>query len=397
MRRLSIQQANTKAKSGGRMSMILLIVQGIFAFRVIARMLRTRNGLRIHAVADRAPTTASVTVLVPVLNEEKRLLPCLEGLVQQGDSVEQIIVIDGGSSDGTQELVDTYMERDDRVRLISAPAAPPGLNGKAWQLAHGAAQIGEQIEWVLTIDADVRPSPHLVNALLAHAAECDVRALSVATQQRLQGAAEGLIHPSMLTTLVYRFGIPGHATNRVGQVQANGQCFLIRRELLHAVGGFGAVTESLNEDVTLARLIARHGEPAGFYEAGDLVSVMMYDSAQETWRNWPRSLPLRDALTPWSSVIGLAEVSLVQALPLLAAPISGLRRGWNDPLTTLNLGLIATRCGVLAGTARAYESRPWTYWLSPLCDFAVSGRLWQSAFTRTQHWRGRVVTRGERL
>jgi dolichol-phosphate mannosyltransferase len=223
-----------------------------------------------------------------------------------------------------------------------------------------------------------------------------VPALSVATRQRLQGAAEGLIHPSMLTTLVYRFGIPGHATNRVDQVQANGQCFLIKRDLLQAVGGFSAVTGSLNEDVTLARLVARHSEPVGFYEAEDLASVMMYDGARETWQNWPRSLPLRDTLTRWSSLIGLAEVSLVQALPLLAAPVNGVRRGWNDPLTTLNLGLIATRFGVLAGTARAYESRPWTYWLSPLCDFAVSGRLWQSAFTRTQRWRGRLVTRGER-
>jgi dolichol-phosphate mannosyltransferase len=288
------------------------------------------------------------------------------------------------------------MERDDRVRLVSAPAAPPGLNGKAWQLAHGAAHIDERVEWVLTIDADVRPSPHLVGSLLAHAAACGVQALSVATRQRLHGAAAGLIHPSMLTTLVYRFGIPGHATNRVGQVQANGQCLLIKRDLLHAVGGFSAVTGSLNEDVTLARLIAQRGEPVGFYEAGELVPVMMYDGARETWRNWPRSLPLRDALTGWSSLIGLAEVSLVQALPLMAAPISGIQRGWSDPLTSLNVALVFMRIGVLTGTARAYESRPWTYWASPLCDLAVAGRLWQSAFTRTQHWRGRPVTRGER-
>jgi dolichol-phosphate mannosyltransferase len=82
---------------------------------------------------------------------------------------------------------------------------------------------------------------------------------------------------------------------------------------------------------------------------------------------------------------------------LLLVPVSGFRRGWNDPLTSLNLMLIATRIGVLAGTARAYESRPWTYWLSPLCDLAVVARIWQSSFQRTQPWRGRLVTRGETL
>jgi len=395
MKIFAVQQANKGAKSGSRLLMVLLIVQSFFAFRVIGRLIRTRHGLRIHPIVHPPLSAPSVTVLVPVLNEEKRLLPCLEGLIQQGDSVTRIIVIDGGSSDGTQELVDTVVKRDDRVRFVAAPATPSGLNGKAWQLAHGAAQLDQSVVWILTIDADVRPSPRLVDSLLAHAAECNVRALSVATRQRLHGAAEGLVHPSMLTTLVYRFGIPGHATTRVDQVQANGQCFLIKRELLQAVGGFGAVTESLNEDVTLVRLIALHGEPVGFYEAGDLVSVTMYEGARETWQNWPRSLALRDALTRWSSLIGLAEVSLVQALPLLAAPNSGVRRGWDDPLTSLNVALVAARLGVLAGTARAYESRPWTYWLSPLCDLAVAGRLWQSAFQRTQHWRGRLVTRRE--
>src|SRR5215204_5584856 len=324
MKGLSSQHANKPLKFGSLLTMLLMVIQAFLAFRVIGRMIRTRGGQRIESPRDCASDISNVAVLVPVLNEEDRLLPCLDGLAQQGISVGKIVVIDGGSTDSTQALVARAADRDDRIQLLIAPTPPLELNGKAWQLARGEAEIDEAVEWVLTIDADVRPSAGLVDALLAHAASCRVRALSIATRQRLRGSAEGLVHPSMLATLVYRFGIPGHATDHVDQVQANGQCFLIRRDLLQAVGGFSAVTRSLNEDVTLARLVARHGEPVGFYEAGELVSVTMYAGARETWQNWPRSLALRDSMTQWSSLVGLTEVSLVQALPLLLAPISGL-------------------------------------------------------------------------
>lgn len=389
------KQANTWIKSTTSLTTLLMLIQAFFAVRVVWRLISTRGGVSITPVSDHDDSAGNIRVLVPVLNEVKRLAPCLEGLAQQGDAVSEIVIIDGGSTDGTQELVTRFAEADARINLVTAPPAPTGSNGKAWQLAHGVAKSDPTTEWILTIDADVRPAPLLVESLLAHAERNHLRALSVATTQQLTGAAEGLLHPSMLTTLVYRFGIPGHATKRVEEVQANGQCFLVTRELLDAVGGFGAVTGSLNEDVTLARAIARHGEPVGFYEAGDLVSVTMYANWQETWQNWPRSLPLRDGFTRWSSLIGLTEVSLVQALPPWVALASGNRLGWKHPLTSLNLALLITRVGVLAGTARAYRSRPWTYWFSPLCDLAVAIRLWQSAFRRTQRWRGRSITRGE--
>src|SRR4051794_30794292 len=215
MKVLYLHHANRPFKFGSLLTMLLMVIQAFFAFRVIARMIGTRSGQRIESRSDCTSEKSSVAVLVPVLNEEDRLLPCLDGLVQQGTSVTKIIVIDGGSTDSTQALVARAADRDDRIQLLVAPTPPSELNGKAWQLAHGEAEIDKAVEWVLTIDADVRPSPGLVDALLTHAASCGVQALSIATRQRLRGSAQGLVHPSMLATLVYRFGIPGHATDRV--------------------------------------------------------------------------------------------------------------------------------------------------------------------------------------
>jgi dolichol-phosphate mannosyltransferase len=55
--------------------------------------------------------------------------------------------------------------------------------------------------------------------------------------------------------------------------------------------------------------------------------------------------------------------------------------------------LLALRIGVLFGLARAYPKKPWTYWLSPLCDLPVTLRIIQFALRRRHTWRGRIYVR----
>lgn len=373
---------------------LLAIVQAALALRVVARLVRTASGRRVARHAGDAPG-ARVSVLVPVLDEANRLAPCLDGLIAQGPEVAEILVVDGGSTDGTPDLVRQYADRDPRVRLVDATPVPTGRNGKAHGLQAGLDRSDPATGWLLTIDADVRPAPGLVPALLAHAAAEEVRALSAATRQRLSGAAEGLVHPAMLATLVYRYGIPGHATADVGQVQANGQCFLARRDVLERIGGFAVGLDSACEDVTVARAIAAQGHRVGFYETDGLVSVAMYAGAREAWENWTRSLPMKDRFANGAGPARLAEILLVQALPLPLAALAAAIAGARHPATAVNVALLCVRVGVLAGMARAYAGRPATYWLSPLADLPVALRLWRMARRRRHTWRGRAIVAGD--
>jgi len=249
------------------------------------------------------------------------------------------------------------------------------------------------------MDADVRPTPGLVPALIAHARARDVVALSAATRQTLSGPAEGVVHPAMLATLIYRFGIPGHAASRVAETQANGQCCLVQRDALARSGCFAAVRGSVCEDVTLARGLVAAGGRVGFYETDGLVSVAMYTGWRDAWVNWTRSLPLRDRYWGLHGPLGLIEVVAVQALPVPLALIlhRAVSCGHGDGVVRfawiVNAGLAAMRVGVLAGMGRAYEGRPWTYWLSPLADLPVAVSLLVSASRRTHRWRGRTVQR----
>jgi dolichol-phosphate mannosyltransferase len=209
---------------------LLGAMQIILGLGVILRLVRTAGGTRIESSS--APRSGRISIILLVLNESSRIKACLDGLIAQSEAVAEILVVDGGSSDGTQSIVERYQLRDARVRLIDASPIPSDWTGKARGLYVGLKNTESHSQWILCIDADVRCSPELATSLLAHAERTGVSTFSVATGQRLSGIVDALLHPSLLTTLVYRFGIPGRPTRNVHQVQANGQCFFSRRETL---------------------------------------------------------------------------------------------------------------------------------------------------------------------
>jgi dolichol-phosphate mannosyltransferase len=372
--------------------MLLLAVtllEAVAGLRAILRMLATRGGAPI--APGPPPDAATLAAIVPVLNEERRLGGSLAALSRCGPELAEIVVVDGGSTDGTRGVAVAAAALDRRVRFVDASPAPPDWNGKAWNLDTGLRATSAP--WVATVDADVRVGATLLGDAVARARAGDLVALSVATRQELADAGAALLHPALLTTLVYRAGLPNVATRDPAHVQANGQVFVARREALQRSGAFRAARASRCEDVTAARVLAAHGGRVGFYE-GDAV-VRMHDSWGDCAANWPRSLTLRDGfVSPARLSLALAELLLAQALPLptlIVLLALGDRVPFGRAATALAFALVMTRLGVLAGTRRAYVKPAMTYWLSPLADLPAVLLLVRSALRRRHVWRGRTL------
>ncbi len=67
-------------------------------------------------------TFPSVTIAIPAYNEAKYIESVIDGFIrQQYPNLCQILVADGGSQDGTQDIVSEISLRDSRVRLIENP------------------------------------------------------------------------------------------------------------------------------------------------------------------------------------------------------------------------------------------------------------------------------------
>ena len=95
-----------------------------------------------------------ITALVQTLNESRSIVRCIEGL----DAFSEVIVVDSGSDDGTQEL----------ALGVGAKVVNFTWNGqypkkKQWQLDN----VATVNDWVLFVDADEVPSVALVDELRA--------------------------------------------------------------------------------------------------------------------------------------------------------------------------------------------------------------------------------------
>ena len=381
-------------------ALVLLIVQLPAAMVLLSRLLRgpTRRPPLSPRRAQPAQMGA-VSVVVPTLNEASRITPCLQGLTQQTYEVREILVVDSRSTDGTPDMVRAAQATDPRFRLLTDDPLPPTWVGRPWALHHGYTHSSPKSDWILGIDADTQPQPGLVPALIA-AAEADAYDLvSLSPQFILKSPGEIWLQPALLMTLVYRFGPAGASETGAERVMANGQCFLCRRNLLDRLGGYTVARRSFCDDVTLARQAAQMGAKVGFWDGAFLLKVRMYEGFQETWREWGRSLDLKDASSPGQVWGDLWLLASVQALPWLGLPF--LLMGLSAEDTTLpvqlslglNASLIAARIALQWAILPSYDLSQaqgrWLFWLSPLADILAVFRIGLSSLQTPKNWRGR--------
>jgi dolichol-phosphate mannosyltransferase len=371
----------------------LLLAQLVGLVALIVRLLpgRTRRP-PILPIMDVGPP--SVSVLLPTFNEVNRVQPCLDGLMKQGSSVREILVIDGNSGDGTEKLVWGVTAKDGRARLIYEPPRPNGWVGKVWALQHGLENAAG--DWVLNVDADIEPRPGMAAAAVQAAKELNLQALSFSPCFAGQTAAEQWLQSALLLTLVYRGGAVGHSgMARSDRTLANGQCFLIERAVLVACGGYAVARASYSDDVTLARHLARQGVRVGFLDGSRLFTVRSYESLGQMWREWGRSIDLKDATPPLRLAAEIALLLLVQAAPicvlaLLALDVWEVRDMTGKLLVSVNAVLLSIRVAMLGALRGSYERRWWTYWLSPIADPIAVLRVLISSLKRPRLWRGRA-------
>jgi dolichol-phosphate mannosyltransferase len=386
----------------GAISLGLLLSQGAASLILLSRL--TKGAVRRPPLTPKTSTedrSGRVSVVVPTLNEVDRIAPCLRGLSQQGEEVREILIVDSTSQDGTRELVTAAAIDDSRFNLMTDDPLPPGWVGRPWALHSGFLGSSTESEWILGVDADTQPQPGLVNSLVAAAVEEGYDLVSLSPQFILTDPGEWWLQPALLMTLLYRFDSSGVRAQSPDRVMANGQCFLCRRAVLERLGGYTSAASSFCDDVTLARNAARQGFKVGFLDGAKVIRVRMYAGMAETWREWGRSLDLKDATTKSQLWGDLALLLLVQGLPIPLTFLLWSCWGWESSFLTLNLAivlnlfLVAIRFALLLAIYPSYYRAGFSvaalcFWLSPLADpFAVL-RIFLSAFQQPKQWRGRV-------
>jgi dolichol-phosphate mannosyltransferase len=383
--------------------LFLLLFQIPFTLLLLARLGTAPSRIlplqRLSAdLEDKAKQEPKVSVIIPTLNEVLRLPTCLDGMRDQ--AVVEIIVVDSRSQDGTPEYVQKLkVDYPAKLRLITDDPLPKGWVGRPWALHTGFLNANPDSEWILGIDADTVPQAGLVASLVQTAIAEGYDIVSLSPKFILKTAGEQWLQPALLVTLIFRFGATGDRNQFTpDRVMANGQCFLSRKSTLADLSGYELAKSSFCDDVTLARMAAQKGAKVAFLDGAELMQVRMYTSMAETWREWGRSLDLKDAATRSQTWLDCLFLLAVQGLPLpllIGLGLSMFLTSGNSSvfsLTVLGLNgfLVCIRWLLVFGIRSSYTEVGLWFWLSPLADpFAVL-RIWISALTQPKQWRGRT-------
>ncbi|MGA2910740.1 MAG: glycosyltransferase [Candidatus Microgenomates bacterium] len=60
----------------------------------------------------------NISICITTFNEEGTIAPLLDSLMDQSKKAEQIIIVDGGSTDRTVEIIRHYQQKDSRIKLL---------------------------------------------------------------------------------------------------------------------------------------------------------------------------------------------------------------------------------------------------------------------------------------
>ncbi|MDW8425596.1 MAG: glycosyltransferase family 2 protein [Meiothermus sp.] len=330
--------------------------------------------LRREQLQGKRPT---VSLLVPARNEAHNLRETLPGMLIQG--VQEILVLDDHSTDGTAEVVEAFSRQDARVRLLPGLPKPEGWMGKTWA-CHQLAQAA-QGEVLLFTDADVYWQKHGVRAVLARMEREQAGLVSVYPHQMTLSLAERVLLPLIDDVLLCYLPYPLVATPFPSAAAANGQVMAFTRQTYLASGGHAAVRGEVLEDVRLAQKTKAAGERLALALGGGLVAVRMYRSFQEMAEGLGKNLIEFHGKS--RMILALSYLGHLTAYTL-CWPLALLEPAW---LWVGGLGLLE-RFLLSLKTGR----EAWEVLLVPLAPL-FSTPIYLRSGQRTYTWKGREYSR----
>jgi hopene-associated glycosyltransferase HpnB len=208
----------------------------------------------------------SVVAIIPARDEADVIARTVGSLLRQDYQGRfSVIVVDDQSSDGTAGAASDAANATlapDRLQIVTGTGPPPGWTGKLSAMRLGLAEVEARAtapEFVLFTDADISYAPHVLTRLIAIARAKNSVLTSLMVKLRCESAAERWLAPAFVFFFQMLYPFAWVNDPRRATAAAAGGCMLVRREALHAAGGFEAVRGALIDDCALGALMKGQG------------------------------------------------------------------------------------------------------------------------------------------
>ena len=227
-----------------------------------------------------------ISVIIPTLNEERTITATLAHTASLG--FDELIVVDGGSTDKTPALLESYRlsTQSSALSPVLWVTAPPG---RARQMNEGAKASRGEILLFLHADTQLPGDANIV----IHTALADRRMVGGRFDVRFD-------RPSVWGTIISK---TMNWRSRLSGLATGDQALFVRRPLFEQMGGFADIP--LMEDIEFCRRLKRKGATAA------LTATVI-----TSFRRWEEQGPLQTILLMWTLRflywIGISPSRLVQ-------------------------------------------------------------------------------------
>lgn len=192
-------------------------------------------------------------IVIPALNEAAAIAGVIERILDDAGLVEPLVLVaDGGSTDGTREIVAEISARDPRVRLLHNPGR---LQSAGVNLAAGMIEADDRA-WMVRVDAHADYPPNYVSTLIAEARRTGASSVVVSMDTKGEGAFQRAVAAAQNSIL--GTGGSAHRLEGEGRWVDHGHHALFRLEAFETVGGYDE-TFSHNEDAELDLRLGKEG------------------------------------------------------------------------------------------------------------------------------------------
>ena len=393
---------------------LILFLLALFAFLWLAGWARLADVLprispsTVFPLPDPAP---SVSVILPVRNEEENVRTCVESLLAQEGVNLEVIVVDDRSEDRTPEILREIQASHEqtrsgtgdgsrvRLKIIQGEPCPPDWMGKNHALDQGYRQA--KGDFLLFVDADTRAHPRLVEKTVGYCLQSGTGLLTHIHTCEFQCFWDSVVNSLILYLApiqdIERLNNPADPKGN-----ANGPFMLFRRDVYEKIGGHRAIAGEVIEDQVIAQNVKAAGERLTWALAPELLFSKPYASFRAIRLGWVkvifREMERNPKLLTFNLVVPLLLL-LFGWFPLfmLAGLLVPGLFAWSGAVKFALIAMAAAQIlAVVAGHRylkllfRNHPSYPWAY---PLGTAAVAFLMWEGCFRfvtgRKVSWKGR--------
>jgi len=239
-------------------------------------------------------TRPTISIVVPVRNEETNIPNLLRSLKVQIKAGDKILVVDDHSEDNTAAVAEA-----EGATVIQSKEMPPGWTGKTWACYQGAQLAKGRI--LLFLDADTVIENGGLDRIISSYGETD-GVLSIQPYHKMRKLYEQLssFFNLVLMAAMGSFTILGRIVKPIGLF---GPVIVLEKKLYFESGGFEKVKGEILEDLALGTEFKKQGVKLYCYGGRRTVSFRMYPGG------------ISQLITGWSK--GFAMGAVKTSIPVL--------------------------------------------------------------------------------